>query len=92
MPPKAKADGAALKALKQDLKANTLGCLYVFHGEESYLRDYYLGEMKKKLLPAGMEEFNFHTLPGKEFDVKKLQELVDCLPMMSRRTLIVVSD
>ena len=92
MPPKAKADGAALKALKQDLKANTLGCLYVFHGEESYLRDYYLGEMKKKLLPAGMEEFNFHTLPGKEFDVKKLQELVDCLPMMSQRTLIVVSD
>ena len=92
MPPKAKSDGAALKALKQDLKANTLGCLYVFHGEESYLRDYYLGEMKKKLLPAGMEEFNFHTLPGKEFDVKKLQELVDCLPMMSQRTLIVVSD
>ena len=92
MPAKPKSDGAAYKALKQDLKAGTLGQLYLFHGEESYLRDYYLGEMRKKLLPAGMEEFNLHTLTGKEFDGKKLQELVDCLPMMSERTLIVVND
>ena len=92
MPAKPKNDGAAYKALKQDLKAGTLGQLYIFHGEESYLRDFYLGEMRKKLLPAGMEEFNLHTLAGKDFDVKKLQELVDCLPMMSERTLIVVND
>lgn len=92
MPPKAKPDKAALQQLKQDLKANTLGQLYVFHGEEAYLRDYYLGEMKKKLLPAGMEAFNLHTVNGKEFDLKTLAQLVDCLPMMSGRTLIVVSD
>ena len=92
MPAKPKSDGAAYKALKQELKAGTLGQLYIFHGEESYLRDFYLGEMRKKLLPRGMEEFNFHTLAGKDFDGKKLQELVDCLPMMSERTLIVVND
>ena len=39
-----------------------------------------------------MEEFNLHTLSGKEFDVKTLAQLVDCLPMMSERTLIVVND
>ena len=92
MPPKAKPDKAALQKLKQDLKADTLGQLYVFHGEEAYLRDHYLGEMKKKLLPAGMEAFNLHTVNGKEFDVKTLAQLVDCLPMMSQRTLIVVND
>ena len=71
---------------------DVIGTLYVFHGEEAYLRDFYLGQLKKKLLPAGMEEFNLHTLSGKEFDVKTLAQLVDCLPMMSERTLIVVND
>ena len=92
MPPKGKTDNSAYQKLKKDIAEDSIGQLYIFHGEESYLRDFYLGRMKEKLLPAGMEEFNLHTLSGKEFDVKKLQELVDCLPMMSSRTLIVVSD
>ena len=92
MPPKAKPDTAAYQKLKKDIKEGTIGTLYVFHGEEAYLRDFYLGQLKKKLLPAGMEEFNLHTLSGKEFDVKTLAQLVDCLPMMSERTLIVVND
>ena len=50
MPQKAKPDAAAYRKLKQDLKEGTLGSLYVFHGEEAYLRDYYLGQMKQKLL------------------------------------------
>ena len=86
------ADAAALKQLKQDLKAGTLGRLYVFHGEEAYLRDFYLGEMKKALLSGGLEEFNLHTLPAKECDPRALGQVVDCLPMMSQRTMVVVSD
>ena len=62
MPPKAKPDTAAYQKLKKDIKEGTIGTLYVFHGEEAYLRDFYLGQLKKKLLPAGMEEFNLHTL------------------------------
>ncbi|MBU5435709.1 DNA polymerase III subunit delta [Pseudoflavonifractor sp. MSJ-37] len=83
--------GASFRRLKNDIKAGTLGNLYLFKGEESYLRDHYLKAMKQKLL-TGMEEFNLHTMAGKDFDLKKLQELVDCLPMMSQRTLIVVND
>ena len=90
MPPKA--NSAAFQKLKQDIKEGTIGTLYVFHGEETYLRDHYLKQMKEKLLPAGMEEFNLHTLNGKDFDVKTLAQMVDCLPMMSARTMIVVSD
>lgn len=92
MPPKSKADDTAYRNLKKDASTGDIGQLYIFHGEEAYLRDFYLGKMKKKLLSPGMEEFNLHTLSGKEFDVKKLQELVDCLPMMGSRTLVVVSD
>ena len=92
MPPKKKPDDGAYRTLKTQLKAGEIGNLYVFHGEETYLRDYYLGQIRQKLLPAGMEEFNLHTLSGKDFDLKTLAQMVDCLPMMSQRTLIVVND
>ena len=92
MPSKGKPDTAAFQQLKQDLKSGSLGSLYIFHGEEAYLRDYYLGEMKKRLLPPGMEAFNYHVIQGREFDLKELAQTVDCLPMMSQRTLIVVND
>ena len=45
---------------KADLAAGTLGEVYIFCGEESYLREYYLKEVQKKIVPAGFEEFNFH--------------------------------
>ena len=92
MPPKAKPDTAAYQKLKKDIKEGTIGTLYVFHGEEAYLRDFYLGQLKKKLLPAGMEEFNLHTFQPKECDPKRLEQAVDCLPMMSERTMILVYD
>ena len=70
------ADAAAFKQLKQDISAGTLGRFYIFHGEEAYLRDFYLGQMKKKLFPAGMEEFNLHTFQPKECDPKRLEQAV----------------
>ena len=92
MPPKAKPDDSAYQKLKQDIREGTIGTLYVFHGEETYLRDHYLRQMKEKLLPPGMEEFNYHTISGRDFDLKTLAQMVDYLPMMSQRTLILVTD
>ena len=89
--PEKKTDEAYRK-LKKDLSAGELGSLYIFHGEEAYLRDYYLDQMKAKLIPAGMESFNYHLLPGKTLTAQKLAETVDALPMMSPRTLLVAED
>ena len=91
MPPK-KDDTAGLRQLKADLKAGKPGSCYLFCGEEAYLRDFYLGRLRDCLLPAGMEEFNLHTLDGKGFTLRALEEAIDCLPMMSGRTLILVTD
>lgn len=92
MPSKPKADHEAYTKLKKEIAAGSLGRLYLFCGEEAYLRDYYLGQMKAKLLPAGMEEFNYHTFSGRETDLHALAGAVDALPMMSERTLITVTD
>jgi len=92
MAAKQKTDNSAYVKLKKDLSAGNVGKLYVFHGEEVYLRDYYLGRMKELLVGQGMAEFNLHTINGKEFTPHALEEAVDCLPMMSERTMVLVTD
>lgn len=92
MPPKTKTDNSAMRELKQALKAGAPGRLYLFYGEEAYLREYYLGELKKTVLPEGLEDFNLHTAQGRECSVDWIEQAVDCLPMMSERTLVLVTD
>lgn len=78
--------------LKSDLSAGTLGQVYVFHGEESYLREYYLGAVKKALVPEGFESFNFHKLDGRSVTMAELTEAAEAMPMMAERTMVVVTD
>ena len=91
-PPKTPPANEPYRTLKQDLSAGSLGRLYLFHGEETYLRDHYLEQMKKQLIPEGLESFNYHRLEGRQCNAQALSQLVDSLPMMSARTLLVVSD
>ena len=93
MPPKKKkADNSAMQELKRDLKAGTPKPVYLFYGEEAFLRDYYLGKLKELILPAGLEDFNLHTAKGKACSIDWIEQAVDYLPVMSERTLVVVTD
>ena len=92
MPPKNKPDTSGFDKLKKDLSAGRPGQLYVFHGEEAYLRDYYLGRLREAVLTGGLGEFNRHDLGAKDMSPHALEEAVDCLPMMADRTLVLVTD
>ena len=87
-----KVDTAGYQQLRRDLEAGMPGRLYLFHGEETYLRDYYLAQLKEQVLSGGMGEFNFHMIPAGEMSPRRLEEALDCLPMMARRTLVQVTD
>ena len=89
---KTKPDTAGLAQLKKDLAQGKPGRLYVFHGEETYLRDHYLGKLREVLLSGGMGEFNLHRLRPADVNPRALEEAVDCLPMMAERTLVEVTD
>ncbi len=92
MPPRGRPDDSGYKKLKKDLAEGTPGKLYILHGEETYLRDHYLGRLKELILSEGMGEFNFHELEGKDMSPHALEEAVDCLPVMARRALVLVTD
>lgn len=95
MPPKktkTSGDNTALRTLKRALQEGAVGNLYVFYGEEAFLREEYLRRLKKALLPPGLEDFNLHAAQGKACSVEWIAQAVDCLPMMSGRTLVTVTD
>ena len=92
MPPKNKPDTSGLDKLKKDLSAGRPGQLYIFHGEETYLRDHYLDRLRETLLTGGLGEFNRHDLSARDMSPHALEEAVDCLPMMAERTLVLVTD
>ena len=49
----------SLQELKVQLKNKDIGRLYFFHGEESFLLNHYLTQLKKQLLDPVTESFNF---------------------------------
>lgn len=92
MAKKTAAPNQGYQQLKSQLSSGELGQVYIFYGEESYLREYYLGAVKKKLVQPGFEEFNYHALDGRNLSMQGLSEAVDAMPMMAERTLVTVTD
>lgn len=83
---------SSFDALKQDLKTAQFRPCYLFWGEETYLLQHYLRELKKKLVDPVTEEFNFHRFSSESFSVDALWDSVENLPMMAERTMVWVDD
>ncbi len=94
MPPKKKSDGDAqnLRVFKSELESGALRSLYVFYGEEKYLLEYYLEQLKKAAVAEGMEDFNLFRFDGASLDMDELGDAVEALPAFSERKLVTVTD
>ena len=81
-----------LQQLKAQLKSGTPGRLYVFFGEEAFLMNHYLGQLRGMLLEELTESFNYHRLSNEAFDIQGFADAVENLPMMAEHTLVQVDD
>ncbi len=84
--------GKELQELKQHLKNKDLQRLYFFHGEETFLLNHYLSQIKKQLLDPLTESFNYHRLTAETFDIQSFADAVENLPMMAESTFVQVDD
>ena len=89
---KKQASGAELQLLKQHIREKAPGRLYVFFGEETFLLNHYLGQLKKLLLDPLTESFNYHRFNTENFTLTVFAEAVENLPMMAEYTLVQVED
>lgn len=82
----------SLQKLKADLRQKRAERVYIFHGAETFLLHYYIGQIKKLLLDDLTQSFNFNKLTKENFDLRTLFDAVESLPMMSEHTLVWVDD
>ena len=89
---KKQTDNNGLQELKADIKAKQMNRLYIFHGEEVFLLNHYLGQMRKLLVDELTESFNSHRFNNETFDLRSFIDSVENFPMMAEHTFVQVDD
>lgn len=89
---KMKPEQDSLQLLKEDLKNKNFRRLYIFHGEEVFLLNYYFERMKKNLVEELTESFNFHRFNNENFELQGFVDSVEGFPMMAESTLVWVDE
>lgn len=89
---KKEVDTGALQQLKAAIRSGTPENLYIFHGEETFLLQHYLEQLRKLLLDELTESFNYHRLNSETFDLQSFADAVENLPMMAEHTMVQVDD
>jgi len=78
-------------ALTKFLRDNGPDRLYLLWGEEDYLRECYVKELKKLCLgDGGDNSFNYHRLAGEGLDLQSLSQAVNSVPFLGERSLVEV--
>jgi len=85
-------DNSGLQNLKAAIKEKNVENFYIFHGEERFLMQHYLQQLRKLLLDELTESFNYHRLNNENFELRSLADAVENLPMMAEHTLVQVDD
>ena len=81
-----------IQLLKTAIKEKNPQRLYIFHGEEVFLLNHYLQQLKKLLIDDLTESFNYHKLNNENFDIQAFADAVENLPMMAEFTMVQVDD
>ena len=82
----------SLQVLKAAIRSKQPHNFYIFHGEEVFLLQHYLGQLHKVILDELTESFNLHRFNHENFDLRDFSDAVENLPMMAERTLVQVED
>lgn len=74
----------------QSLKENRIERIYVFSGQEEFIKASALRDLRKKILPEGLEEMNEALLENPGADA--LIAAAETLPMLGEKRLVVVKE
>lgn len=77
--------------LKAQLKIGKLQRLYVFYGEEEYLKELYIKKIEEMVPDAGLEEFNRILITG-NVDYSVYDDAWEGMPMMTDRRILEIRD
>lgn len=78
-----------MKQLKNDIKNKCFKNVYLFYGEENYLKKHYEDKMISNIIPKGAEMMNLDIYDGKNISVDKIIDASSTAPFMNEYRLII---
>ena len=80
------------KQLKAHIKSGDFLPVYLFCGNEAYLKKHYSDSLSLKAVGKDFFDFNFQSFEGKNLDFKDVFDAAIMLPLMSDRRCVLVRD
>lgn len=78
--------------LKEKLNSNSLSGIYLFTGEETFNKNFYIGKFKDAFSDNPMAEFNVLTFDGKEASANTIISAIESYPVMADDKLIIIKN
>lgn len=78
--------------LKNQIKAGEYSPVYMFYGEESYLKEFYAKKLQSKIVEPTFADFNFHSYDGKKVTMSEILVDAETVPMMAEYSFLLVHD
>ena len=66
--------------------------LYMLWGDEDYLRERFLDDLKSLCLGNGSDDFNYKRFDGRKTELRDIEEAVNSVPFMGERCLVELRD
>lgn len=80
-----------MKSLQEDIRQKEFKNVYLFYGEEAYLKQIYKKRMKEALLPDG-DEMNFTFFEGKKTEPQEVIQMAQTMPFFAERRVIFLEN
>lgn len=77
--------------LKEEIKNKSFNSLYLFYGEEDYLKKFYLSSIEKIILAEDQTGLNKIVIDGK-VEVQKIIEACETMPVFCEKKLVIVKN
>jgi DNA polymerase III subunit delta len=78
-----------MKNLNADIKNHTFAGVYLFYGDEPFLKRSYKNRLRKAIAD---DDMNCMTFAGKDIDVGEVISAADTMPFFAERKLIIIED
>lgn len=81
-----------MQSINDDIKNRNFKRVYLFFGDENYLKKKYVDDIKKAVIPVGSEIMNLDVFQEKKIEWLKISAACETVPFMNDFRLIIVKD